>query len=377
MSLLNAAMNASAGGGNVSAKTASAATAYSMIMQAISTASIEGGYKIAEQQGVFAELAPLLDPTLSVSSAKISEAFDNAADALALASSPVFRDILNNSTYLDGLGRASEELYGYYGGYDWVNVQYDVGNEFAPGDGTAPASKGAWMSPDGLNFAWIDSSNNIRTGLMATAYDLSTIAPRPDTLNTSSLHSENSPDGLTMKPDGTKLYFCGNSIDRVWQYSLSTPFDLSTATLDGNKGLSNVPRSIQFSPDGLKFFYSHNGGCVGASLDIAWDVVGSTWSGFISSTANAVTARAFVWIDNGLSLLSIRGGNPSYLERHTVSPAFSFNSLTKLGHELTLTENGIPFCPDSSDPSSQLFGIASFGEARMLEIPPNELQAPA
>jgi hypothetical protein len=42
------------------------------------------------------------------------------------------------------------------------------------------------------------------------------------------------PQGLWFKPDGTRAYIIGNSADRIQQYDLSTPWNISTATYNAN-----------------------------------------------------------------------------------------------------------------------------------------------
>ncbi|MBA7589123.1 hypothetical protein ES708_31198 [subsurface metagenome] len=43
---------------------------------------------------------------------------------------------------------------------------------------------------------------------------------------------DTSPNGVFFKPDGTKMYIMGYATDTVYQYSLSTAWDVSTATYD-------------------------------------------------------------------------------------------------------------------------------------------------
>ena len=61
-----------------------------------------------------------------------------------------------------------------------------------------------------------------------------------------------------MKPDGTRIYACGYGNDRVYQWNLSTAFDLTTCTYDSYGSLnyeSNpVPRGIEFKSDGTKMY---------------------------------------------------------------------------------------------------------------------------
>ena len=72
-------------------------------------------------------------------------------------------------------------------------------------------------------------------------------------------NGQNIPHGITFNPDGTKMFIVGASANRIIQYSLSTPFDISEATLlagdhctftgDANDGVQVV-----FNSDGSRLF---------------------------------------------------------------------------------------------------------------------------
>ena len=75
--------------------------------------------------------------------------------------------------------------------------------------------------------------------------------------------NQNEPTGLVFNPDGTKMYVTGiNSSGDIIQYTLTTPFDISTATLSSDKctptdhaGGGVQGMNIRFNFDGTKFFY--------------------------------------------------------------------------------------------------------------------------
>jgi DNA-binding beta-propeller fold protein YncE len=66
------------------------------------------------------------------------------------------------------------------------------------------------------------------------------------------------PQGVAFNPDGTRMFVIGTSSDRVFQYSLSTDFDLSTASFTGTtfdvSGQDINPREVAFKPDGSGMF---------------------------------------------------------------------------------------------------------------------------
>ena len=68
---------------------------------------------------------------------------------------------------------------------------------------------------------------------------------------------ESSPTGLAFNTDGTKMFICGYSGDDVNEYTLSTGFDVSTASYSQNfsvAGQDTVPREVNFNTDGTKMF---------------------------------------------------------------------------------------------------------------------------
>ena len=64
--------------------------------------------------------------------------------------------------------------------------------------------------------------------------------------------------GITFKPDGTKMFVVGMTQDRIFEFDLSTAFDISTATISSNEynhGSENTDATdIKFNSDGTKLF---------------------------------------------------------------------------------------------------------------------------
>ena len=86
--------------------------------------------------------------------------------------------------------------------------------------------------------------------------------------------------GINFKPDGTRMYITNRESDPdkkayLIEYSLTTPFDISTATISFTGGMPkgtaltcaaegvgqmNYPHSIEFNPDGTRMFVTTNEG---------------------------------------------------------------------------------------------------------------------
>ncbi len=72
-----------------------------------------------------------------------------------------------------------------------------------------------------------------------------------------SVSEESKPDELEFNPDGTKMFVMGESGDDVNEYTLSTGFDVSTATFVDSfsvRSEETVPMGLAFTYDGTKMF---------------------------------------------------------------------------------------------------------------------------
>jgi 6-phosphogluconolactonase (cycloisomerase 2 family) len=103
-----------------------------------------------------------------------------------------------------------------------------------------------------------NTGNDVNEYAVATGFDLSSVTY---TQNFSVGSQEDSPSGLTFNSDGTKMYICGITDDEVNEYSLTTGFDLSTASFVTNYSVSSQdtePTGIAFSANGTKMFILGN-----------------------------------------------------------------------------------------------------------------------
>jgi len=91
---------------------------------------------------------------------------------------------------------------------------------------------------------------------LSTAWDISTASYDSKSFDISG--EESFPSGLFFKSDGTKFYIIGFNNYKIYQYSLSTAWDISTASYDSKNfnvsSQDNGPSNLFFKPDGSKFY---------------------------------------------------------------------------------------------------------------------------
>ena len=62
------------------------------------------------------------------------------------------------------------------------------------------------------------------------------------------------PKGITFNNDGTKMYVTGTTNDKIFEYTLTSAFDVSTATFRGLFNFNGNSYSVKFNKDGTKMF---------------------------------------------------------------------------------------------------------------------------
>jgi sugar lactone lactonase YvrE len=115
-----------------------------------------------------------------------------------------------------------------------------------------------FFSSDGTKM-YIADANNIRIYqyTLSTAWNLSTASYASKSFLTSS--QDTNPQGLFFKPDGKTMYLLGTATDSVYQYTLSTAWDLATASY-ASKSFSVASQDgalaqIAFKSDGTKMYF--------------------------------------------------------------------------------------------------------------------------
>ena len=96
-------------------------------------------------------------------------------------------------------------------------------------------------------------NSNVHEYALTTGFDVSTAS----FTQTKVITVDNDMFGLDFKPDGTKMYLTGNQNDSIYEFNLSSAFDISTATFVQDKYLRDIddePFGIEFNTDGTRMF---------------------------------------------------------------------------------------------------------------------------
>jgi len=172
-------------------------------------------------------------------------------------------------------------------------------------------------------------SDTVQQYSLSTAFDVTTATPGAS-LDVGP--QDTSPLGIHLRPDGSQLYVGGNGTDSVLQYSLSTPYDVSTATFDLSFDISTeetAPKDVALRPDGSQLYVIgiSSDAIQQYSLSTAFDISTATFDTSLDVSAQDVSPQALDFRPDGTRLY-VLGNNTLNLFEFSLSTAFDVSTAT-------------------------------------------------
>lgn len=245
-----------------------------------------------------------------------------------------------------------------------ANLSKTGGNPFGVTRYDRP--KGLTFSPDGTKLYLI--SDKLNQYSMSTPYDITSATYDDKSLTVSD--RELIPNGVAISNDGTKLFIIGVVSDAVNQYTLATPFDISTATFDQAFSVgAQLPTAhdITFSTDGMKMFIVgvstliNFGTVVGAnevyqySLSSAFDISTASFDNKILSVASQEESPQGLALSSDGRKMFVVGPFGKKIYQYGLATPYDISTGTYDNIEVPLISNdpndnpsGIFFSPDAT-----------------------------
>ena len=224
--------------------------------------------------------------------------------------------------YMAGLANPSVYQYTLSTAFDLSTASYDsvsfsiynqeripTGIKFKP-DGTKMYITGQW-------------SGGVLQYSLSTAFDISTVSYDSVSITVSSQDSQN--QGIAFSTDGTKMYMTGVTNKRIYQYSLSTAFDLSTASYDSVSLTVNSqdsgPHDVAFNTDGTKMYM------FGITNDKLFQYSLSTAFDLSTASYDSVSSVAFSSQDSGpIAMTFSADGTKIYIFGNTYDRIYQYST---------------------------------------------------
>ena len=183
---------------------------------------------------------------------------------------------------------------------------------------------------------------------VAAGYDIANASY--DNKNFSVASQEANPEGLAFKSDGTKMYISGETTDAVYQYSLSTAWDVSTASYDNVSfdptAQGAQPYCIRFKPDGTSLFIMQNqfDTIYQYTLSTAWDLSTASYaSKSLSVSSQENNPNTFAFANNGTKLYVMGNTNDTVFE-YTLTTAYDVSTASYSNNSFSVaSQDGLMF----------------------------------
>ena len=214
--------------------------------------------------------------------------------------------------------------------------------------------QGLFFKPDGTTMYVVGSSGDaVYEYSLSSAWDITTASY---VQNFSVSTQEASPTGVFFKADGTKMYVVGVTGDDVNEYSLSSAWDISTASYVQNFSVATEeinPAGVFFKSDGTKMYVA---GGIGDdineySLSSAWDISTASYVQNFSVTAQEIEPTD-VFFKPGGTKMYIVGSYGDDVNEYSLSSAWDISTASYVQNFSVAAQDtsprGLFFKPDGT-----------------------------
>jgi hypothetical protein len=231
----------------------------------------------------------------------------------------------------------------------FIRPSNDVRNWYLTGDvfsvTTIESSPtGIFFKPDGTRFYIIGTgADRVYAYDMSIAWDIKTAIIAEDF----SVSVESAPSDLFFKDDGTVLYVLGTTTDLVRQFSLPTPWVLTGATPTGTFNVApqdGTPTGIYLREDGLKMYVAGDSSpdkVIEYDLSTPWDVTTSVYLQFFSVALEESVISAIDFSYDGTRMYVLGSGGDDITE-YRMTTSWDISTASYFSESFTFTQEPTP-----------------------------------
>ena len=246
---------------------------------------------------------------------------------------------------------------------DLANASYDSVSFSVAGQQGSPRS--VFFSSDGSKvYITGNTPASVSEYNLSTSWDISTASYVQDfSVST----QDTVPTGVSFKTDGTKMYVTGGSGDDVNEYSLSTAWDISTASYVQNSSVAaqdTTPYNAVFKTDGTSMYIV---GYVGNdineySLSTAWDISTASYVQNFSFASQSSGFTSVAFASDGSQMFALSNTSDTVFE-YSLSTAWDIStaSYSSVSFSVTSQENSPSALAFKSD-GSKMYVIGFTGD---------------
>lgn len=229
-----------------------------------------------------------------------------------------------NGTEMFVVGSGNDRIYKYTLGTAWdvSTASFSSQSPVITQDAT-PID--LYISSDGLTVMILGNTNDtVYQYSLSVAWDVTTLTYASKSFSVTT--QESTPSGMWFRPDGSTMYIVGTTNDTVYQYALSTAFDIATASYSNISfsvaAQEGGPSQVVLSNDGTKMWVSGSTAdkLNEYNLGTAWNVSTATFVNYIYLAFQETNATG-LFIDS-------TAANRVYIVGTTNDTVYQYNTAT-------------------------------------------------
>jgi|5B_taG_2_1085324.scaffolds.fasta_scaffold04300_3 sugar lactone lactonase YvrE len=186
---------------------------------------------------------------------------------------------------------------------------------------------------------------------------------------------EGGPGGVQFKSDGTKMYVTGQTADKTFQYSLSTPYDVSTASYDSvelnhaTQASNANPYDLFFKTDGTKLYvmFGVNDTVYQYSLSSAWDLSTASYDSVNFSVASQESGEpgGLAFSDDGSKMYACGEGQGTVFQ-YTLSTPWDLSTASYASKSFDVSDQGTKPAGLAFAKNGQLMIVIDEGQVKVF-----------
>lgn len=179
---------------------------------------------------------------------------------------------------------------------------------------TASFTDGIAFRTDGTRMFLVGFGGAVFQYNLSPAWDVSSAS----FVNSKSTTQDSSMQGIAFRPDGTKMYTAGVTNDAIYEYNVTTPWTMSAANVSFVQSFSvstqdATPTGVVFNTDGTKMFMSGDSGnsVYEYTLSVPWDISSASFIQSFSVASQDSQPRDLAFNSDGTILFVVGDQNNS------------------------------------------------------------------
>ena len=226
--------------------------------------------------------------------------------------------------------------------YNLSNAVYDEVSFSVSGQAATPTAMR--FNDDGTKMYVADFSGTIYQYSLSEAFNITTAAYASISYSVSG--QESSPRGLAFNDDGTKMFVVGSSATAVLLYNLGSAFNISTASYSSTSfSVSAIgnPISLAFSVDGTEMYVTDNNTTDSAhqySLSTGWDITTASFTSSFTVSSQDGDPTGITFNSDGTQMY-VAGQGTDAIYQYNLSTAYSVSSAVYSGTSLSVAAQDI------------------------------------